>query len=243
MIIQDRAEIMAKKPNDFEEILRCKKKTKRECPFCKIKEEASRIVYEGSLYIVKNKYPFIEESYVFVHKNHYDGFEREGFAKEFGEGVGFAKKLAKEKGKFPLIFKNHGFFAGASLEHAHEQAILINPEDKPKYHKMMEFIEEELKSPRAINEFSFCPRASLEPYECWVVVEEKWERISKVFKLLKKALGEFDYNLILHTGEFPNIAQIIPRKQPPSGIELALARFTNPFPPEKVASHLREFLD
>ncbi|OPX22503.1 MAG: hypothetical protein B1H03_04255 [Planctomycetales bacterium 4484_113] len=117
---------------------------------------------------------------------------------------------------------------------------------------------------------AFCPYASIFPYEVWIVPEEHAADfadaddrllvvVARVLKtvLLKQreALGEFSYNLVLHTvpapqaveREFPSASthyhwhiELYPRLTKPAGCEWGAGVFINPVPPEEAARHLRK---
>lgn len=250
------AEKRLKKPSEFAGEI-------KECPFCpeRIDLSAPKTLYaypsleDWRIRIIPNKYPMTSHNYVIVHRKHKDGFEREGYLLELKQASLFLSKLGKKLGKEPFIFKNKGFLSGASLSHSHEQAFFLESivkEDKVK--ELKEYIEKHLSpsSPYNINEFSFSPPSSIQKYEVWVVLNgttiensSGWERVSFIYRALKKLLGEFDYNAFLYhssKGLFPPFFVLLPRLSIVGGAELATCVFVNPLNPEHAAKEIKQAL-
>ncbi len=252
VVLADREKEALSKPHDYRE-----DKKPPKCPFCIIEEnEQNRIIYNKGVIVIPNKFPFVEESYVVVHKEHNGSLDDPKYALEIEEAVKFMYRRAMKLDRYLLLFKNKGYLAGASLEHAHEQIVLVERNEKPYKDetKIAEFLENELsRNDTKINEYSFCPSVSIRSYETIVVLEGKnllssktWDRISIVFSAMKKVLWkDFDYNLVLHYSEeelFPPFVQIIPRYSPLGGLEIALGRFVNPILPENAAKRIKNAL-
>jgi UDPglucose--hexose-1-phosphate uridylyltransferase len=132
--------------------------------------------------------------------------------------------------KYIVVFKNHGFFAGASLEHPHSQVVGIDFVPKAvnkKLKRLKKFYNKTKKcylcSPdhtkNKIYENSlfiaFVPESVRFAYECWIVPKDHKtyyeqsshdelnklaEIILKVFKAVNKCLGFPPFNLIINTG-------------------------------------------
>jgi len=120
---------------------------------------------------------------------------------------------------------------------------------------------------------AWLPYASRLPFECWVAPRRHAHSFARardeelivfadfmksVSRRLKQALGDFDYNLVLHTS--PNRSsdirmheqwrtlelhyhwhiEILPRMWPQAGCEMGNGIFINPIPPEEAAAFLRE---
>ncbi len=255
VVLVDKEKEVMEKPYDFKGKHIYKKPDI--CPFCVLHErENHKILYKDeedwNVAVVPNKFPFVEHSYVVVHKIHDGNFHNFSYSEEFGKAVKFLYNKAEKLSRRALIFKNSGFLAGASLKHSHEQGILFEEKyypikDSDKVVKELKNLENEKLR---INEYSFCPSVPIRGYETWVVFDsfnpgkiKEWKRLSHVFRALRKTLGDFDFNLVLYYDKeerFPVFAQILPRFSPIAGLELALKMYVNPIIPEKSAKRIRK---
>lgn len=192
--------------------------------------------------------------------------------------------LKKDKRfKYILIFKNHGYSAGASLEHSHSQLIALpiipkrvleELEGSKKHFSYKErcvycdiIHQETSQRERIISENSryialspFAPKA---PFEIWILpkkhecaydkephdcLESLARILSEVLKRLDKALGNPDYNFIIHTSPigmddldyFHWHIEIMPKLTKTAGFEWGSGFYINPISPEESTQFLKE---
>lgn len=185
--------------------------------------------------------------------------------------------------RYILIFKNHGFSAGASLEHSHSQLIALpiipkrvleELEGSEKHYSYKErcvycdiIHQETSQKERVISENShyialspFAPKA---PFEIWVLptkhecaydeeghdsLEALARILSEVLKRLDRALGNPDYNFIIHTSPigmdrleyFHWHIEIMPKLTKTAGFEWGSGFYINPISPEESTQVLKD---
>jgi UDPglucose--hexose-1-phosphate uridylyltransferase len=183
---------------------------------------------------------------------------------------------------YGLVFKNQGQRAGASLAHVHSQLIalpavptLVAAEIERAKHEYRRYgtcpycrlIEEERAAGTRIvhhgGEFvAFCPFASLQPYEVWLMPAEHLPAFedlpptmvdklaATVYQLIvreESIVPDGAYNLLLRTSGWQERGddwchwrlELVPRTTAFAGLELAAGLFINPIAPERAASKLR----
>jgi UDPglucose--hexose-1-phosphate uridylyltransferase len=192
--------------------------------------------------------------------------------------------LKKDKRfRYILIFKNHGYSAGASLEHSHSQLIALpiipkrvleELEGSKRHYSFKErcvycdIIHQEISQrERIISENSsyialspFAPKA---PFEIWILpkkhecaydkeapdrLESLARILSEVLKRLDKALGNPDFNFIIHTSPmgmenldyFHWHIEIMPKLTKTAGFEWGSGFYINPISPEESTQVLKE---
>ncbi len=194
--------------------------------------------------------------------------------------------LSREN-KYVLIFKNHGAKAGASLEHPHCQiiatplvpkAVTEELQGSKKHHAAQgrcvycDMVRSEVDASIRVvfdsDQFiSFCPYASIFPFETWIVpkqhandfgdiTEEQVtglaEAIRETLSSLERTIGDAPYNLVLHTSppkdeeskeHYHWHIEITPRLTTIAGFELGTSYFINPTPPEIAAEALGRSLE
>jgi UDPglucose--hexose-1-phosphate uridylyltransferase len=187
--------------------------------------------------------------------------------------------------KYVLVFKNWGAEAGASIEHPHCQIIglpivpkrvqeeLVGAEKYYDYKDRCvycDMVAQELESgERVVMEndtfLSFCPYASVSPFEICIIPKEHVSYFSDITKnqvadlsrvlrgtlaLLKEALDDPPYNFVIHTAPFDATSgmdmnhyhwhiEIVPKLTKVAGFEWGSGFYINPTPPEEAAAHLR----
>ncbi len=189
---------------------------------------------------------------------------------------------AQQIWRYALIFKNVGPQGGASLEHVHSQLLalpMIPAESLRREQALCAYRDrhnacglcrqrhEESHGERRVCEtahFSvWCPYASRQPYEMWVVpkahrphVEQMTdaeqtdlaELLGPLLRRLEALEGEAAYNMVWQSApwEAPWSVgshwhlEIIPRLTRSAGFEWASQWSINPLPPEQAAAELRE---
>ena len=171
------------------------------------------------------------------------------------------KQYYRKYGKkgYILFFKNSGPLAGASLPHSHSQMMVLKsapPEAARRSgRKFISYLKTELESERAVGDYGFCPYASIQPYELWLVpggktimdVEEEFGVVlHRAVKAISKYLGRFSYNIAFFqsgAGSRASFhAQIIPRVNTMAGFEYSSGAIVNTVLPEKAARDLRKAL-
>lgn len=186
--------------------------------------------------------------------------------------------------KHVAIFRNYGKEAGASLTHAHSQIIAMpiipriikeeiafsrNYFNKNKKCIFCKIIEKEKRSKRLIfqnnNFITFCPYASINPLEFWIVpkkhdntilnlkLEEKKDFIASIKKglsALKKLVDDPPYNYGFHlsinkeTKDYYHWhLEIYPKLSIWAGFEKSTGVYINTISPEKAALELRKHYD
>ncbi|MCC7474740.1 MAG: DUF4921 family protein [Pirellulales bacterium] len=189
---------------------------------------------------------------------------------------------AAEPIRYALVFKNQGPRAGASLAHAHSQlmalpfvpasvaAELSRAADHLRAHRKCAYcalIEQELAAGDRIvfnntasNLVAFCPYASLQPYEVWLMptrheatFEEQgslqlgqvatavWHLVAQ----METVAPHVQYNMLLRTAPVGEEAvfhwriELLPRVNSLAGLEIATGVHINPVSPESAAKLLR----
>jgi UDPglucose--hexose-1-phosphate uridylyltransferase len=184
--------------------------------------------------------------------------------------------------RYGLVFKNVGVAAGASLVHMHAQLLalaILPPAVERELERLKHFAErmgvcgicaqldQECQSGDRVvmvNEqyVAYCPRASLQPYETWIVprahqpsfegertaVErgQLADTLHQVQARLEEVVPGANYNLLVHTspwGATMNFyhwrLEIRPRITGLAGLELASGVHLNQVSPERAARQLR----
>jgi UDPglucose--hexose-1-phosphate uridylyltransferase len=190
-----------------------------------------------------------------------------------------------DNGRFEhgLVFKNRGPGAGASLSHVHSQLIAL-PELPPaaaaEFSRAQESCRQHAACPycRLIDDersagerivldrdglVAFCPFASLQPHEVWLmpVEHEPWferrprqssdDKLAATLHALVARIEAIvpggNYNLLLQTAPWNKSAgdcghwriDILPRSNSLAGFELATGIHINPLSPARAAERLR----
>lgn len=291
VISQDRA----KRPQEIKEV-----KSVGDCPFCpgneKVTGEGGSVVKDGKWQIrwFENNFPsFTQKDFSLKKDRFYTSAHAHGHSEVIVETPSHDKQLAdfdsekleellqvyarrisaleKLPGvKYVSVFKNHGFFGGASVSHSHSQAIgvpFVPPEIESKLSAVRKFlrcpycsiIESERTSGRFCFEnddfVAFAPYASRFAYEAWIFPklhlsrfeEIKFTGLAEVLsKLLKKVkqLG-LDYDIVFNyapVGQDLHFhVELIPRNsEMVSGFEFGTGIMVNAVSPEDAASFYRE---
>ena len=222
------------------------------CPFCHEEltpQEVWRDKEEWRVRIIPNKYPMGKHNYVIIHRDHYGDIDEPSYMEELRKAVGVMWDYKNKHKGWLLVFKNHGYLSGASMKHAHEQAILVEESPVKDERGLGKYIEDELSSERAITEYAFAPYASIQSYEVWIVIEDMvkgdYTRICPVYRAIRKILGKFDYNLVFYyseEGHFPPFISLIPRLGIIGGAELGTLTLSSKVSPERAAKEIREKL-
>jgi UDPglucose--hexose-1-phosphate uridylyltransferase len=184
---------------------------------------------------------------------------------------------------YGLVFKNLGPAAGASLAHVHSQLIAtphVPPPVAAEFQRAEQFFAEQgacaycrlidrerLARERVVLErdglIAFCPFASLQPWEVWLMPTEHdpWcerqphakdaaplaETLHALLVRVESVVPQPDYNLLLRTSPWRESAgrcghwriEILPRVNPLAGLELASHIHINPLSPSRAAEQLR----
>ncbi len=173
---------------------------------------------------------------------------------------------------YPLVFKNRGEGAGASLEHSHSQLIALPFIPQRAAAEVDAFrrgsaetkIADEMRRPvaRQGSMTAWTPRASRFSYELWAAPDqpaarfedESDARLDELAALLERLLGGLDrmlerpdYHLLLHTAPFGESVfwwriELFPRLSKVAGFEWATGVFFNQTPAEAAAEAWREAL-
>ncbi len=199
----------------------------------------------------------------------------------------YARRLAhwRAGGRFPyaLVFKNQGPRAGASLGHLHSQLVALDrvpPLVEAELARANDYHRRERQCPycqlisdeRAAGErivldeagyVAFCPYASLQPYEVWLLpsAHEPWfdepaepdalERLASVLHRLvgrlEAVIGEPAYNLMLRTTPWRGGVEscghwrmeVLPRLATFAGLEMTTGVYLCQMSPEHAAPQLR----
>ncbi|WP_433742481.1 DUF4931 domain-containing protein [Falsibacillus pallidus] len=101
-----------------------------ECPFCR-REELSGIIDEkGSIILLKNKYPVLEDTFqtVLIETDDCDGdislYSKQHLHELFSFAINHWLMMEKDpRFKSVLMFKNHGPLSGGTLKHPHMQIV------------------------------------------------------------------------------------------------------------------------
>jgi UDPglucose--hexose-1-phosphate uridylyltransferase len=190
----------------------------------------------------------------------------------------------REDGRFQygLIFKNQGPRAGASLAHVHSQLIAllsvppaVSGEIRRAEREFVEgqscpycrLIDEERSAGERIvhedgNFVAFCPFASLQPYEVWLLPAvhsasfedlpatafgDLAQTLHRLIARVEAVVPEAAYNLFLRTMPWKGSGaawshwriELLPRTTVLAGLELGAGVFINPVAPERAAGKLR----
>jgi UDPglucose--hexose-1-phosphate uridylyltransferase len=184
--------------------------------------------------------------------------------------------------KYGLVFKNHGASAGASLAHVHSQLIAL-PFVPPAVEAELErsnrvytqrggcpycrlIADERIAGERVVFEASgfmaFCPFASLQPYEVWLMptehtpsfeyaLPEEFDRLAvvvlDVVRRIESLMPKVAYNMWLRTEPWQSGGdagfhwrmEFLPRITALAGLELASGLFINTVAPERAAGKIR----
>ncbi len=183
---------------------------------------------------------------------------------------------------YGLVFKNQGSKAGASLTHVHSQLIalpFIPPSVEAEIRRAAHFFETDEKcaycdlidQERTLGSrivfdadgfVAFCPFASLQPHEVWLMPCEhraSFELAStsdlkqlavilhRLLAKLESVIPHLQYNLLLRTAPWADNydaayhwrIELLPRVNSLAGLEMAAGVHINPVPPEKAALQLR----
>jgi UDPglucose--hexose-1-phosphate uridylyltransferase len=198
----------------------------------------------------------------------------------------YARRLRhwRDQGLFAygLVFKNQGARAGASLAHLHSQLIALPSvpptvaEERDRaasdYRRAQlcpycQLIDQERRAATrmicdADGYLAFCPFASLQPYEAWLLPErhapffedlepDSLDQLASVLvdlvRRVEAVVPKAAYNMLLRTSPWHGEGrswthwrfEILPRSSDVAGFELASGVFINPLAPERAASKLR----
>lgn len=235
-----------------------KGRQKHLCPFCPGNEkmtpkevlrygEGERDMPGWKVRVFPNKYPITDIHEVIVHspdgKKDIEALPEgqvELIFKAYRERYNFYKKRGQV-----LIFCNHGFHAGASLEHPHSQLVVI-----PNQINLDTLSREPLNNMVEENDFFYvyCPDFSQWPYEVWlapkklgtVFGEISDEEIKDLVKILQRTLKKlldiykghrivnlpFGYNYYIYPKENWYL-RLIPRFVHRAGFELGTGLSVN----------------
>lgn len=185
--------------------------------------------------------------------------------------------------EYGLVFKNLAAAAGASLAHVHSQLIALPAVPPPVVAELARaeqalaadgqcaycrLIENERRvEERVVFErdgfIAFCPYASLQPGEVWLMpaAHEPWfegrrepDENDALAAVLHELLARVEavlprpaYNLLVRTAPWQDRSapaghwriEILPRVNPLAGFELATQIYINPIPPTRAAQQLR----
>lgn len=209
-------------------------------------------------------------------------------AAEFGNVlVAYQERLDHWHGdgrfEYGLVFKNLGPRAGASMAHLHSQLIAL-PQSPPtagaEFDRATQYFAEQSACPycRMIHDerharerivldqdgfIAFCPPASLQPWEVWLMPaeHEPWferrprqngadpltENLYALVHRIETIVPESAYNLLVRTAPWRDAAaayghwriEILPRVNALAGMELATGIHINPLSPTRAAERLR----
>ncbi|NRD76434.1 DUF4931 domain-containing protein [Bacillus sp. BRMEA1] len=100
------------------------------CPFCEREKLTDIIDVDGSIILLKNKYPVLENAYqtVLIETDDCQGevstYSREHLQRLFRFGIGHWLKMENSGAyRSVIFFKNHGPLSGGTLSHPHMQII------------------------------------------------------------------------------------------------------------------------
>ncbi len=163
-------------------------------------------------------------------------------------------KSVKTKG-YIYLFKNEGSYAGASVAHSHSQLVGLprRPqilELEKKYLNFEKILkqEEEYIILEDDNFFTYSPKASKFPLECWIVNKRKSSSLSNmshdelfsvskqllhIMKKLDKKLAKPSFNLFHHDNGPNYHVHVVPRITTLAGMEIGLNTFINEVKPEE----------
>ncbi|MEM8866103.1 MAG: DUF4921 family protein [Planctomycetota bacterium] len=199
-------------------------------------------------------------------------------------------ELAADAGlPYRLLFKNVGASAGASLHHLHSQLIAlpsVPPHIEAEQARLAAYRQQQQGAcgwcdriaavrqdrDRVVGDWdewlAFCPSASRQPYETWLLPTEHTPRFESLadspaaaetlarqllplIRAIESQIVPHGYNLIIHTtpggvlasggepGEGHWRMEIVPRVASLAGLELATGLFMNVLSPERAAANLR----
>jgi len=183
------------------------------------------------------------------------------------------REIEREPGiTYACFGKNHGPHSGGSLRHPHTHIfassitpplLRIEAEKLSEGRCLLCGYSDELSGPRGVlstRDFAaICPWASREPFELMIFPKSHRRRFTNIddteilelasllstsFKALRKVLGDFSFNMVLHTKpgdeeDFHWHIEIIPRVLAPMVSEVGLSVFVNTVYPEEAAERLR----
>ena len=240
------------------------------CPFCEGNEsltpnevfrtgEGGKNEKGWDVRVVSNKYPITDFHEVIIHSpddekdfQDFDIPQIEKIFTTYRERFNFYR----DKGQV-MIFCNKGKHAGASINHAHSQLVVI-----PFQINLDTLTREPLNNIVEENNFFhiYCPDFSQWPYEVWLapkkegtmfgdITDEEITDLAEIFKgvirrlekmAIEKKLGvhEFSYNFYIHPKENWYM-RIIPRFIHRAGFELGTGLSVNIIDPATAALELR----
>lgn len=184
--------------------------------------------------------------------------------------------------EYGLVFKNLGAAAGASLAHVHSQLVALPEVPGPvaaELTRARQSLEEKgacaycelIERERAAKErvvldrdglIAFCPYASLQPCEVWIMPTTHWawfegrkfesgdplaEILHSLLVRIEALLPRVAYNVLVRSSPWQDDAaeaghwriEILPRVNALAGFELATEVFINPISPNRAAQQLR----
>lgn len=181
---------------------------------------------------------------------------------------------------YGLLFKNVGPSAGASVEHLHSQLIAL-PVVPPYVALEQQALADhrratgncgwcdrlesvQAEGDRVVAEspgyLAFCPTASRQPYETWILPTEHTEAchavadspettaqlarlLQSVVRAIETEIGTAGYNLMIHTGAGRHWRiEVLPRVSMLAGFELATGHYLNTLAPQRAAANLRKHI-
>ncbi len=244
-----------KRPSDFlKEPVEIK--PNKNCPFCHGNEhltppEITRVEKNGTwvVRVVPNKFPIIENRHeVIIEGDHFKDLDEFEYRKDVFEVLAERCRFWHEQGFYPVLFRNFGKEAGASLMHPHWQLVAV--EEAPKENQ--ELMPKEWEG-RIIFESKnfvvFAPFAPIFAFEVWIAPKKAkswlWEvnageladTFAEALRRLKKAIGVFPYNVVVSQGKWLS-ARIMPRLNTWAGFELSTGVIVVPVKPEAYAQLL-----
>jgi ATP adenylyltransferase/5',5'''-P-1,P-4-tetraphosphate phosphorylase II len=195
------------------------------CPFCARNELTDIIAEEGSIILLKNKYPVLENAFQTVLIETDDcqadlsSYSRDHLVKLFEFGLNQWSSM-EESGQFSsvLFFKNHGPLSGGTIAHSHMQIVGlydINYQEKLKPESFNGITISENNGVSLI--LSTHPQIGF--YEFYIRMSNKKELGTfsyYVQKVVQYLLNGFpfhcnSYNLFFYQYQDETIAKVIPR--------------------------------
>ncbi len=231
------------------------------CPFCLGHEsstppETARVSKNGQWVIRSfyNKYPLSSVHEVIVESANDKKRFSEFTLSELIEVFKFYQNRFRSitGSGYPFFFKNEGALAGASIPHTHSQLITLSVRNaiaslEESYLNFNNIFEKERNMIILKDNFffSYCPWASRNELEAWIVCRRKGSSLTdldnnelrSVCKQLRHLIGRLDkklgkpaYNLIYHDAVNFHI-HIYPRINNMAGLELGGNIYVNEIPP------------
>ncbi|QOR66504.1 DUF4931 domain-containing protein [Cytobacillus suaedae] len=195
------------------------------CPFCDRDNLENILAEEGSIMLLMNKYPTLENTFqtVLIETDNCDD-EFSTYPKEHIENlIRFAIKHWYEmidSGKFEsvLLFKNYGPFSGGSIHHAHMQIVGLEDHDYTKHVSLDQFEGIEIHKTNSV-EFTISTKPRMGFFE-FNICMENLEDINIMTHYLQNAthfvLHHFSancnsYNIFFYNIEEKIYVKVIPR--------------------------------